>query len=68
MATAKDFRHGIAECSKDAIARHPTNDLDRLNCFVAMLCGWMRTDEPKVAEDLWRVLNPAQPMRNADGA
>jgi hypothetical protein len=68
MATAKDFRRGIAECSKDAIARYPTNDLDRLNCFVALFCGWIRDDEPEAAADLWRVLSPTEPMRNPDGA
>lgn len=68
MATAKDFRRSIAECSKEAIKKHPTNDYERLNWFVATLCGYLLASEPEAAEDLWRVLQPTRPMRNADGA
>lgn len=68
MATAKDFRRGIAECSKEAIEKHPTNDQERLNWFAVTLCGWLLADEPKAAEDLWRVLHPTQPLRKPDGA
>ena len=68
MAAAKDFRCGIAECAKDAIEKHPKNDHERINCFIAMLCGWIRDSEPAAAADLRRVLNPNTPIRDADGA